>query len=264
MKRLLLISWLLILLVAPKLFAQSQGRADELKALDQRIKLLEQEQTNIERGLKEIKELLLAKSAVAARPAQPKMIDLGTGPFRGNKDALVILLDFSDYQCPFCGRFVRETMPLIDQDYLQSGKIKYVFRDLPLESIHPLAFKAAEAARCAGEQGRFWEMHDRLYQNQNALDVGSLPFHAQALGLNVNEFAQCLNSDKYSSSIRKDISDATNAGIQGTPNFVIALVDHKDSRAPTIKVWQQIVGAQPYGNFKAALDRAIAASRQPM
>jgi protein-disulfide isomerase len=189
------------------------------------------------------------------------MISLSAGPFRGNKDALVVLLDFSDYQCPFCGRFVRETMPQIDHDYLQTGKIKYVFRDLPLESIHPLAFKAAEAARCAGEQNRFWEMHDRLYQNQNALDVGSLPIHAQALGLNVNQFAQCLNSDKYLSSIRKDISDATNAGIQGTPNFVIALVDQNNPKALTIRVWRQIVGAQSYANYKAALDSAIAASK---
>src|SRR6266404_1301925 len=260
MKRLLIISCLIALLVAPESLAQSPDSAGELKALNQRINNLEEGQRNIERSLNEIKQLLLVKIAAVPTPTRPTSIALGDSPVRGDKNALVVLLDFSDYQCPFCGRFVRETMPLIDHDYVQSGKIKYVFRDFPLESIHPLAFKAAEAARCAGEQNRFWEMHDRLYQNQNALDLGSLPFYAQALGLNVDQFAQCLNSDKYLSSIRTDISDATSAGIQGTPNFVIGLVDHKNPNAQTIRVWQQIVGAQPYASYKAALDSAIAAA----
>lgn len=151
-------------------------------------------------------------------------------------------------------------MPKLEQEYIKTGKIKYVFRDLPLESIHPQAFKAAEAVRCAGEQSAYWEMHHRLYANQNALDVGSMPAHAQALGLNLPGFTACLNSGKYATAIRQDMAEAASAGISGTPNFVIGLVNTKNPNDRNIKVLQQLTGTKPYEVFKAALDNALEAA----
>jgi protein-disulfide isomerase len=149
-------------------------------------------------------------------------------------------------------------MPQLEQEYIETGKVKYVFRDLPLESIHPFAFKAAEAARCALEQGRFWEMHNHLFQNQQTLDPTRFLSYAQTIELDVPKFTQCLASEKYAAEIRKDMADAANANVQATPSFVIGLANPKNPQDPNIKVLKIISGAQPYAIFKAALDSALA------
>jgi protein-disulfide isomerase len=145
-------------------------------------------------------------------------------------------------------------MPTIDKDYIQTGKVKYVFRDLPLESIHKNAFKAAEAAHCAGEQNKYWEMHDRLFANQNALEPAMLTAHAQAIGIDAKKFQACLDSGKYADQIRKDIAEANKYGITGTPTTVIGMTQ-EDGK---IKVARVIRGAQGYNAFKAAFDELLA------
>ena len=149
-------------------------------------------------------------------------------------------------------------MPQIREEYIKTGKLRYVFRDLPLESIHPQAFKAAEAANCANEQGKFWEMHYRLFENQRALAPTNLTQHAQAVGLDTERFAQCLAEGKYVSEVRKDMGDAQRLGAQGTPHFVIGLANAKDPRDLNVKIVKQIVGAQPFSVFKTAIDEALA------
>jgi protein-disulfide isomerase len=240
-----------------------QKRSDDLKKLREEVKSLKTGQEAMQKDLQEIKKLLEV-SVGAVPPPTPilEAISVGDNPFLGNKNARVVLLDFSDYQCPFCGRFVRETMPQLEQEYIKTGKVKYVFRDLPIESIHPFALKAAEAVRCAGEQNTYWEMHYRLYQNQNALDTGSMPAHVQALGMNLPAFTTCLNSGKYATGIRKDIADASAAGISGTPTFVVGLVNTRNPNDGNIKVLQQIIGAQPFEVFKSALEKALAAANK--
>jgi len=248
----------LALTYAQSITAQkSQKTAAELRVLKDEIKYLKQGQQATQQELREIKEILEARLP-ARTPSQPAIISMRGGPTLGNKDAPIVLIDFSDYQCPFCGKFVRETMPLLDREYIKTGKIQYVFRDLPLETIHPNAFEAAEAARCAGEQGKYWEMHNRLYQSQDALETTHLSINAQALGLEMSEFTKCLTSGKYESEVRHDIADAGNAGIQVTPSFVIGLVS-QDQRVRVLKL---ITGAQPYSAFKVALDSALAAVNQ--
>jgi protein-disulfide isomerase len=153
-------------------------------------------------------------------------------------------------------------MPQLEQEYVKTGKVKYVFRDLPLESIHPYAFKAAEAAHCALEQGRFWEMHNRLFQNQRELEPTRFSFYAQNIELDVPKFTQCLASEKYAAEIRQDMADAANANIQATPSFVIGLANPRNPQDPNIKVLKIISGAQPYVVFKAALDSALAAQNR--
>ena len=125
-------------------------------------------------------------------------------------------------------------------------------RDFPLESIHRDAFKAAEAAHCAGEQGKYWEMHHRLFANQRALGAAQLPEHAKAVGLDGGKFKECLDSGKYGARIRKDLADGNRAGVRGTPTFFIGITDSKDPN--TIKGLTMIRGAQGFSGFQATLD----------
>ncbi len=243
-------------------FSQSSNDLNELK---REIEALKAGQTAIQKDLTEIKNLLMlqAKQAAAVAPTQPPgptpenptIVSIEGGATKGNKNAKVTLVEFTDYQCPFCSRHFRETMPQIDNDYVKTGKIRYVLREFPLELIHPLAFKAAEAANCSGEQGKYWEMHDRLFANQNALAAQQLPSHAAAIGLDAGKFKTCLESGKYAAKVRKDQADAQQAGINGTPTFFIGLTDPKGSE---IKAVRKIVGAQNYAAFKAAIDTLLA------
>ena len=149
-------------------------------------------------------------------------------------------------------------MPQIETEYIKTGKLKYVVRDFPLEAIHKEAFKAAEAAHCAGEQGKYWEMHDRLYNNQRALGPKDLPQHAQALGLDVPKFQQCLESGKHAARIRKDLEEGQQAGVTGTPGFFLGLTEPND---PRVKVLRVLKGAQPYSSFKNTIDALLSSPK---
>src|SRR6266496_63265 len=238
--------------------AQSQSNDD----LKKEIQSLKEGQQAIQKDLQEIKKLLAARPAAAAIPEQAMnaVISVDGVPFKGDKNAKVTLVEFSEFQCPFCGRHVRETYPQLEKEYIQTGKVKYVFRDLPLESIHKNAFKASEAAHCAGEQGKFWEMHDRLFANQNSLEPAMLTGHAQAIGVVAKKFQACLDSGKYAAEIRKGIAEATKYGITGTPTTVIGLTQPNDK---TIKVVKVIRGAQNISAFKEALD-SLSSEKAPI
>jgi len=149
-------------------------------------------------------------------------------------------------------------LPQIETEYIKTGKLKYVVRDFPLEAIHKEAFKAAEAAHCAGEQGKYWEMHDRLYNNQRALGPKDLPQHAQALGLDVPKFQQCLESGKHAARIRKDLEEGQQAGVTGTPGFFLGLTEPND---PRVKVLRVLKGAQPYSSFKNTIDALLSSPK---
>jgi protein-disulfide isomerase len=239
--------------------AQSQSNDD----LKKDIQNLKDGQQAIQKDLQEIKKLLAARPAAAAPTEQAlnAIISVDGEPFKGDKNAKLTLVEFSEFQCPFCGRHVRDTFPQLDKEYIQTGKVKYVFSDLPLESIHKNAFKASEAAHCAGEQNKFWEMHDRLFANQNAIEPANLTAHAQAIGADTKKFQACLDSGKYSAEIRKNIAEANKYGIQGTPTFVIGLTQPNDPK--TIKVLKVIRGAQNIAAFKEALD-SLANEKAPV
>ena len=237
--------------------------SNELIELKQELSDLRAGQIGIERTLEIIKDLLQSKQAPTTPPQalaptldNPIVVSLEGGASRGNKNAKVTVVEFTDYQCPFCSRFFRDTMPQIENDYVKSGKIRYVLREFPLESIHPVAFKAAEAANCSGEQGKYWEMHDRLFTNQATISAQNLRDHADVLGLDAGKFKVCLESGKYATKVRQDLADAQKAGIAGTPTFLIGLTDPKGSE---IKAVKKIVGAQNYAVFKAAIDAILAA-----
>lgn len=161
----------------------------------------------------------------------------------GSEDAPVTIIEFSDYECPFCSRFYTQTMPSLKKNYIDTGKAKIVFRDFPL-GFHSFAQKAAEATECAAEQGKFWEMHDKLFENQSSLDIASLKRFAAELGLNTQEFDSCLDSGTMASEVQKDLSDGQSYGVSGTPTFFIN--------------GTKIVGAQPFGEFERIIEGELA------
>lgn len=142
----------------------------------------------------------------------------------------------------------------IKRDYIDTGKIRYATLDLPLESMHKMAFKAAEATHCAEEQGKFWEMSHRLFEQQRALEPWNA--HAEALALDVKRFEECMTSGRHAPAIRKDMAEAQKGGFSGTPGFLIALTDPADKTK--VKGLTTLRGAQPYERFKAELDQALA------
>ena len=247
---------LILMALVPSRPALSQTNAD-VESMKKDMQALKEGQQAIQKDIQEIKKLLASRpaaGAAAADQAVNAVLSVDGEPFKGEKNAKLTLVEFSEFQCPFCGRHVRDTYPQLEKEYIQTGKVKYVFRDLPLESIHKNAFKASEAAHCAGEQGKFWEMHDRLFANQNSLEPAMLTAHAQAIGVDSKKFQACLDAGKYAADIRKDIADANRLGITGTPTTVIGMTQPND---PKIKVLRVIRGAQGYNAFKAAFDELL-------
>ena len=137
-----------------------------------------------------------------------------------------------------------------------TGKLKYVFVHFPLESLHKLAFKAAEAANCAGEQGKYWEMHARLFSNQQKLEPWTA--HALAIGLDVGPFEACLSSGRQAEAVELNLAEGKKAGVSGTPAFFLAYTDPKSSKVQTVI---KLTGAQPFAAFKSAIDKLL--SEQP-
>ena len=170
-------------------------------------------------------------------------------------------MEFSDFQCPFCERHVRETEPQLAKEYIETGRLREVFMDFPLEAIHKFAFKAAETARCAAEQGKFWEMHDQLFGSQKTLtDFSDWTAQAQKVGLKMPEFESCLSSGRYASEIRKDLAQGQGAGITGTPGFFLSVTDPASTKVRSVRF---ISGAQPYAAFKAQIDALLTEQEAP-
>jgi protein-disulfide isomerase len=242
----------LILSLAGITTTHAQTMDDQVK---KDIEALKAGQEAIQKDLAEIKRLLQTRPVAAAPDALPRdPVLIANEPFKGDGKAKVAVIEFSDYQCPFCSRYTKDVLPQIRTEYVDTGKIKYVFRDMPL-NFHKQAFKAAEAAHCAGAQGKFWEMHDALFQNQSALAPEQLTTHAKGVGVDDTQFQQCLDSGQFAADINKDIADAGAAGITGTPSFLVGVIQ-PDGR---VKVVKKLVGAKPYAEFKAAIDSAFGA-----
>ncbi len=160
----------------------------------------------------------------------------------GKKDAPVTIIEFSDYECPFCGRHFQQTYPQLKNDYIDTGKVKLVYRDFPL-GFHPTALPAAIAAECVREKGKdeaYFKYHDKLFQNQQSLTNDNLKKYAKELGYDIGT---CLDSEKYKSEVEKDMRDGNAAGVSGTPSFFVN--------------GKQIVGAQPFSAFKQAIDAEL-------
>ena len=235
-------------------FGQRRPTTEELQLLRKDVDTIKANQAQIEKAVKELKDL--ARSGQPAPPLTPEniLLAIDDDPVKGDRKARLVLVEFSDFQCSYCARFVRETLPEIEKDYIKPGKLRYVFRDFPITSAHKDAFKAALAAGCALDQGKYWEMHDRLFENQAAFTVYNLTQNAEAIGLNKGTFQQCLNNNEYATEVQSDFADGLKAGVNQTPFFFLGLTDPNSSK---VKVLTVISGAKPYAVFKAAIDSAL-------
>ena len=172
-------------------------------------------------------------------------VSVDDDPFLGPKNAKVVLVEFSDFQCPFCRKFWRETFLQIKKEFIDTGKIKFVYRDFPLD-FHPQAKNSAEAAECADDQDKFWEFHDHLFLNQTKLADADLKKYAQALTLDASKFNECYDSKKYQALVDQSKQEAESLGISATPTFLIN---------GTI-----LQGAQPFEKFKERIDPLVKSS----
>jgi len=215
---------------APLTKEQGDAILQELKSIRQ---LLERQQQPPQRA-----------QGIGPAPAASDRVKVALGESYaiGAANAPVTMVAFVDYECPFCKRFDVQTYPQLKKQYIDTGRLRYVIRDLPLE-FHKRAMKAAEASYCAAEQGKFWEMRDKLIVNSERLDAALLPGYAKELGLADERFRGCLDSGKYVPQLQKSLDDARALGITGTPTFVIG-----KSGGDTLE-GVKVVGAQPYATF---------------
>jgi protein-disulfide isomerase len=241
-------------------------KQDDIAALKKQIEALAAGQAAIQKQLEEIRTLLKERPAAVAAaapaptgpppgPAPGVLVAAASAPAKGPANARVTIVEFSDYQCPFCARFHTATLPQIQKEYIETGKVRHVFRNMPLEAIHPQAFKAHEAALCANDQGKYWEMHDQLFANQRALQPQQLIGHAKTVGLDPAAFQTCLDSGKHAALIRADLDEAERLGLNGTPAFLIG-VNGPDGKVKNVRF---VSGARPFADFKAAIEAALAA-----
>jgi protein-disulfide isomerase len=218
-------------------------------------------QEAIQKELAEIKKLLQAGArAPAVQPGfKPSDVTLGDVPFKGNADATVTLIEWSDYQCPFCSRHARDVMPTLEKDYIESGKLKYVMRENPL-GFHPFAMGASQAALCANDQDKYWEMHNLMFDNQKELQVVNLKAYAASLGLDTAAFDSCLDDKKYEKKVNDDLAAGRSLGVKGTPGFVLGITDPDDPNK--VHATQFINGAQSLDTFKRTIDQLLEEAKE--
>jgi len=211
--------------------------------------------TEIQNDLAEIKKLLkdgARAPAAAAAGFRPQTIKIGASPFKGKVDAPVTLVEYSDYQCPFCARNYRDVMPILQEEYIDTGKLKFVMRENPIASLHKNATNASIAALCAGDQDKYWEMHNLLFENQKKLGVDNLKSFAGTIGLDTASFNECLDGKKTAGQVRKDMASSAKLGMRGTPGFFIGLTDLSDPNKVEASVY--LKGAKSIDSFRASID----------
>ncbi len=179
--------------------------------------------------------------------APPAVVDMETivddDAILGDEDAPVTIVEFSDYQCPFCARFHQETLPQIKSQYINTGKVRFIYRDYPLP-FHPFAEPAAIAAECAGDQNKYYEYHDKVFANSATLSEAGFKLWAQELGLNVATWERCRADPATKQEVAKDMQDGSAVGVQGTPAFFVN--------------GRMVSGAQPFSAFQQVIEQALA------
>jgi protein-disulfide isomerase len=273
---------------APSQTPTNKDLADKVNSLSEQVFLLTQQQRGliemlsrqqapIFNQLQDLKKLIEANASTstANRPTAPDVHGTGdskAGPFcpdstsslpadlnvdrlysEGSSGAKVAVIEFTDYECDNCGNYARTVYPQIFTNYIETGKIRYFHWDFPSPS-HPHSLIAARAAHCAGEQGKFWQMHDDLFAHQDALTSEQIAERAKDLGLDDKLFRQCQFGERYADDIVSRLSEARKLGITGTPTFYIGTLD---STGNVVKVEKEIVGAKPFDEFQSSIDSLL-------
>lgn len=230
---------------------------DSTAELKEEIQILKQGQQQIQKDLEEIKKLLKegTRTAPGQQAFKPTDMKLGEAAYKGKKTAPVTLIEFSDYQCPYCKRHATTTMTQLTESYIDTGKLRFVMREMPIPNLHPRAHAASVAVLCSGDQGNYWGMHDALFNDQKAKTDDDFKAMADTLGLDGTAFSTCLASKRFDAQIKADQAEARKLGITGTPSFVLGLTDPKDPSI--VHLTKFIRGAQPFATFSADIDELL-------
>jgi protein-disulfide isomerase len=235
-----------------------QSQAEEIAALKRQLEELREQQAQMQRELTTIKTFLQAMLQAQKGPEVADLIGASiptaNEPSMGPQSAKVTVMEISDYHCPFCKRQTQQTFPQLMNDYVKTGKVQYIFVDYPIAQLHPTAARSHEAAICAGEQGKYWEMHVSLFNNPIAKADDALVAQAKSVGVDEGAFRSCLTSGKHSASIQASVKRMEGLGISGTPMTVIGLTP---APGQPMKVVKYVYGAQPYSAFKEAIDSVL-------
>ncbi|MEE8387016.1 MAG: thioredoxin domain-containing protein [Acidiferrobacterales bacterium] len=225
----------------------------------ERIERLKQENALLKRQISLMRRQLQLTASQRQSIIRPRVsvVRFGTNPVSGNADATVALIEFSDYFCPYCRRFHGSTLEVIRKNYIDKGKLLYIYRDYP-RGMAKKAVDAAIAVNCAGQQGAYWKMQEILYRYSPAINRAFYKSTAIKLGLDAQKYEACLHSDQQRSAVKRDFTYGRSLGIRGTPTFYVGpVMGNKITAATTI------VGAQPYSKFSQAIERLLRPSEQP-
>ena len=239
--------------LAPAMAESEPVSRSELDTVKDDLERLKANLMGVQKELELMRQQVLQRSPQVMRPPDvTAQVSVSGNPMLGNPEAPLTVIEFSDYQCPYCRKFVETTLPALKTEYIDTGKIRYIFRDFPLDRLHPQARKAAEAAHCAGDQGKYWQMHDVLFQQQKTLQTEHLKAYARSLDLDLHAFDDCLQQGKYTAEVQKDHEDAVAAGVQGTPSFFLGKTQADDTIQGIF-----IKGAQPATAFRQVIERLL-------
>lgn len=249
---LMLATIILLPLTAVSTQAETQ---DELQAIRSELRAVQQELADMKRLLLSQKEMKTTEVKAATPPADPPLpiqMPIGESPFLGEEDAPVVLFEFTDYHCPFCRQHVEQTYPRLVKEYVETGKLKIVLKEFPIQKLHPQAARAAMAAQCAGGQNQYWPMHDLLFKHQARTSMEDMASFASSLKLDKTRFIECMEQGQYAAQIRADFNLGVSAGVRGTPFFFFGAQDHQ---APgKITVNRYLYGAHSYETFVQVID----------
>jgi protein-disulfide isomerase len=242
--------WLLAAILVPAAFGQNES---DYKALKQQVDTLKSEIDTIKKQQTAILQQL-AEMQRQARQSNPT-VDLKDAAEAGSNTANVAIVEFTDFWCGFCARFAKTTLPEIMKEYVDTGKIRYYVKDFAAQR----GPKVSEAAHCAAEQGKYWPVHNKLFENYGKYSDSELSGYVQAAGADPTLFAKCVESDRYAKVVRDSMDQGASAGVDGTPTFILGTIDPAD---PTkLKTVRKIVGAQALDQFRAAIDSVIESTK---
>lgn len=243
--------------------AQPLSTDPTIHSLRQDMDELIRGQIELQKQLQELKVMMASNNGNGAcgqpqTPAVNFIFDTAGSPVKGDAQAAVTMIEFADYQCPFCARFNAATFPQLDRDFIKTGKVKYVLRNFPLENLHPFALKAAEALRCTDGGDTAWALREWMLTNQVNLTAESFVQFAQQTSLVTNTFDRCLQDGKVAAAVQAEAAEAGRVGVTGTPTFFLGLTDPAGTKIKVVKI---IIGDQPYAEFKTAVENLLAGAK---
>jgi protein-disulfide isomerase len=248
-----------LILVSTSVGAQKASTSDErLKAVEDALRSLTSQIADLNSKFRPPPSQPTSPVETIPPPVetiQPTSVSLNGVPRKGAPAAKIVLIEFSDFECPYCGQHAQGPYAQIQQEYVSNGKIQYAFRHFPLEQLHPGAKQAAEAAACANDQGKFWEFHDKLFVNQRALQLPNLQEYAKSAQVDGSKFDACMTSHQMAGRVSDDLAEARRLGLSATPAFVIGELQPNQ----TVRVTRRIVGAHPMEVFQLALNEQLQA-----